>query len=141
MSTDTTSLPVEFLFTMRATLAPPVIVPNGPAGTRVLITVTGGEVAGPRVNGTLSAGGGDWVTMRADGTAQLDVRVTFVTDDGAVVYMEYKGILSSGDDRKARTAPQFQTGDERYAWLNSVQGVAIGVPSDGEVTYQVYAVG
>ena len=44
-----------------------------------------------------------------------------------------------GVDRIARVAPVFQTGDSRYAWLNDIQGVAIGVPGDGEVTYEVYA--
>lgn len=133
-------LPVEFLFTMRATLDGPTIIPNAPHGTRILVPVTGGEVTGPKVNGTLRAHGGDWVTMRPDGTAQLDVRVTILTDDGAAIFMEYKGILTTGENRTIRTAPLFQTGDERYTWLNSVQAVATGETGDGDVTYQVYAV-
>jgi hypothetical protein len=135
---ELTSLPVEFLFTMHATLAPPVIIPDGPAGTRVLVSVTGGTVVGPRVNGTLLAAGGDWVTIRGDGTAQLDVRVTVNTDDGAAIYVSYQGIL--GKDRVARVAPMFQAGHENYTWLNSIQAVAIGKPGSNDVTYDVYAV-
>jgi hypothetical protein len=131
-----TSLPVEHLFTMHALLAPPVVLPNGPRGTRVLITVTGGTVRGPRINGELLSGG-DWVTMRATGVGSLDVRLTMRTDDDAVIYMEYTGLI--GEDRIARVAPLFQTGDERYAWLNDIQGVALGSPAPGEVTYEVYA--
>ncbi len=134
---EVTSLPVEFLFTMHATLAAPVIIPDGPAGTRVLVSVTGGTVVGPRVNGTLYASGGDWVTVRADGTAQLDVRVTINTDDDAAIYMSYQGIL--GTDRVARVAPLFQTGHENYKWLNSIQAIATGKPGSNDVTYQVYA--
>jgi hypothetical protein len=26
----------------------------------------------------------------------------------------------------SRGAPRFETGDERYAWLNNVQGLAVG---------------
>lgn len=130
------SLPVEHLFTMRALLAAPVIVPGGPHGTRVLITVTGGSVTGDRVAGELIAGG-DWVTMRENGVGRLDVRLTIRTDDDAVIYMEYTGLI--GADRVARTAPLFQTGDARYAWLNDVQAIAIGAPAPGEVTYEVYA--
>jgi hypothetical protein len=132
-----TSLPVEHLFTMHALLSPAVVVPEGPNGTRVLITVTGGTVAGPRINGELLAGGGDWVTMRANGVGQLDVRLTVKTDDDAIVYVEYRGLI--GGDRVARTAPLFQTGAERYAWLNDVQAIALGTPAPGEVTYEVYA--
>jgi hypothetical protein len=137
MPADVTSLPVEFLFTMKATLTPPAIVANGPQGTRVIVNVTGGTVSGPKVNGTLLASGGDWVTMRASGSGLLDVRLTITTDDGATIFMEYKGILKDG---VVRTAPLFQTGDERYAWLNDAQCVAIGAPGKGEVTYDVYVV-
>jgi hypothetical protein len=38
------------------------------------------------------------------------------------------------------TAPLFQTGDERYAWLNDVQAVAIGKPSKDAVDYDVYRI-
>ena len=138
LDADSTSVPVEHLFTMHALLAPPAIVPNGPNGTRVLITVTGGTVRGPRISGELIAGG-DWVTMRSTGVGQLDVRLTIRTDDDAIVYMDYRGLI--GADRVARVAPLFQAGDERYAWLNDVQAVAFGAPAPGEVTYEVYALG
>ena len=130
------SVPVEHLFTMHALLAAPVILPGGPHGTRVLVTVTGGTVKGDRVTGELLAGG-DWVTMRATGVGRLDVRLTIRTEDDAVIYMEYGGLI--GADRIARVAPLFQTGDERYAWLNDVQAIGFGSPAPGEVTYEVYA--
>jgi len=138
LAADTTAVPVEHLFTMHALLAPPIILPNGPNGTRVLITVTGGTVRGARINGELIAGG-DWVTMRSTGVGQLDVRLTMRTDDNAIVYMDYRGIVDK--DLVARAAPLFQTGDERYAWLNDVQGIAFGAAASGEVTYEVYALG
>jgi phage terminase large subunit-like protein len=130
------TLPVEHLFTMHAMLAAPVVLPGGPYGTRVLISVTGGTVKGERIAGELLAGG-DWVTMRADGVGRLDVRLTIRTDDDAVVYMAYAGLI--GADRIARVAPLFETGDERYAWLNDIQAIALGSPAPGEVTYEVYA--
>lgn len=138
MAEQPTSLPVEHLFTMHALLTPPAIVPDGPNGTRVLISVTGGTVRGPQISGDLLAGG-DWVTMRANGVGQLDVRLTIRTDDDAIVYMEYRGLI--GADRQARTAPLFQTGHERYAWLNDIQAIALGTPAPGEVTYEVFALG
>ena len=138
LTPETTSIPVEHLFTMHALLAEPVVVRDGPNGTRVLITVTGGTVSGPRISGELLAGG-DWVTMRATGGGQLDVRLTIRTDDDAIVYTEYRGLVDT--NWVARAAPLFQTGDQRYAWLNDVQAVAYGAAAPGEVTYEVYALG
>lgn len=138
---DIASLPVEFLFHMSATLAPPSVVPGGPQGTRVIVPITGGTVTGPKVNGTVDALGADWLTMRADGTAQLDVRALIRTTDGAVIHTTYKGIMAPTDTgRRITTAPLFETGDEKYLWLNSIQAIAVGTPGDGVVDYDVYRV-
>jgi len=136
MPADVTSLPVEYLFTMRAMLTEPVLIPDGPQGTRLLVMVTGGTVTGPRLNGTLYAGGGDWVTLRKDGTGELDVRVAVKTDDDVTIHMEYKGILENWG---VKSAPLFETSGDKYGWLNNVQGIAIGDAKIGEVTYEVYA--
>ena len=56
---DITSLPVEFLCHIHATLNPPIVVPGGPQGTRVIVRVTGGTVTGPRINGTVEDLGAD----------------------------------------------------------------------------------
>jgi hypothetical protein len=137
---DITSLPTEFLFTLSATLAPSSIVPSGPNGTRMIVPITGGTVTGPKINGTLEALGADWLTLREDGTAQLDVRALIRTSDGAMIHTSYKGIMSPDADGKPRiiTAPLFETGDERYSWLNSIQAIAVGAPGKNGVTYDVY---
>lgn len=139
---EITSLNVEFLFHMHATLADPIVIPNGPAGTRVIVGITGGTVTGPKVNGTVAHLGADWLTIRADGTAQLDVRALITTDDGATIHTHYSGIMAPGADGSPRivTAPLFEAGDERYAWLNTVQAIAVGAPGAGTVDYDVYRV-
>jgi hypothetical protein len=81
--------------------------------------------------------GGDWVLARPDGSLLLDVRLVLETDDGAAIYMTYRGVAKDGA-AWIRTAPQFETGDERYAWLNSVQAVATGQSGGTSVTYEVY---
>jgi hypothetical protein len=136
-----TSLPVEHLFTLTANTAGATLVQGGPAGTRVIVGVTGGTFEGPRLRGTIEPPGGDWVTQRADRSIRLDVRITLKTDDGAAILMTYSGIglPKQGGGLDLRTAPQFETGDERYAWLNNVQAVGIGAPGQGSVTYEVYA--
>lgn len=133
-----TTLPAEHLFTVTALTDPaPTFIANGPQGTRLLVTVTGGTFEGPRLRGSVVPSGGDWVTLRANGSMKLDVRITLQTDDGAAILMTYQGIGTDGGAR-LRTAPLFETGDERYAWLNDLQAVAHGGIVDGGVRYEVY---
>ena len=135
-----TTLPVEHLFTLKATLRPESSrIMNGPQGSRVIAIVTGGTFEGPTMRGVIDNSGGDWVTMRPDNSIRLDVRILLHTDDGADILMTYKGIgVPTEGGLALRTAPLFETGDERYAWLNAVQGVGIGTPGRGTVTYEVY---
>ena len=135
----TTQLPVEHIITVTVTTDPaPVFLAGAPQGTRLVVRATGGTFEGARLRGTVSPGGGDWVTMRTNGSMKLDVRITLVTDDGAPILLTYNGIGTDGGTR-LRTAPLFETGDERYAWLNDVQAVAHGSVLDGGVTYDIYA--
>jgi hypothetical protein len=135
------SLPVEHLFSLRfeADLANATVVRRGPHGTRAIAGVIGGTFEGPRLRGRIVPPGGDWATSRPHGTLLLDVRLTLVTDDGAAILMQYKGILTrEGEATKLRTAPLFETGDERYAWLNDIQAVGIEL-EDGAEGYEIYA--
>ncbi len=38
------------------------------------------------------------------------------------------------------TTPVFETGDERYRWLNGIQAVAKGVRVDKILTYEIYKI-
>jgi hypothetical protein len=133
-----TSLSVEHLFTFTSTTRRSATIAGGPQGTRIG-DASSGTFEGPKMKGTVKGPGGDWVTSRPDGSALLDVRLVLETDDGAVILMQYKGILTEGGAR-LRTAPLFETGDERYAWLNTAQAVGLGAVGDGNVTYDVYQV-
>jgi hypothetical protein len=135
------SLPVEHLFTLNAKISGRHVIPNGPQGSRAVVGVNGGTFKGARLEGTVAESpGGDWVTSRADGSARLDVRLLLQTNDGANILMTYSGIGMMKDGAfSIRTAPQFETGDERYAWLNNVQAVGIGARTEGGVAYEIYA--
>jgi hypothetical protein len=135
------ALPVDFLYRIHLDTGAPTFLRGGPLGTRIIAPVTGGTFEGPRLKGTVGpAPAGDWVTVRADGAMQLDVRLVLTTDDGAAIYCSYVGIMRNVDGvMQARGAPQFETGDERYAWLNPLQGVGIGIAGAGGVDYDVYA--
>jgi Protein of unknown function (DUF3237) len=133
------SIPVEHLFTVSITaeMGEAYRVYNGPAGRRLIAGITGGTFAGPRLRGTVApATGADWITVRPNKVLRIDVRLVLVTDDDAAIYMYYGGILKDG---QVRTAPYFEVGDERYAWLNDVQAVGIGTVGPNGPTYDIYA--
>ena len=58
---------LELLFEITAAIAPPILIPDTPDGTRVVVNVTGGKFEGPRVKGTVLESGADWFLIRPDG--------------------------------------------------------------------------
>jgi len=143
---------LEFLMEYTADLQRPTRDTGaGPFGTRGLAVVTGGNFEGPRLKGTIWAGGGDWWLRGSDEVLRLDVRATFETDDGALIYAQYYGVnagrpvaqrgqTSEYGDAYFMTTPRFETGDDRYAWLNRLVCVAEGKRTEQGVAYRVYAV-
>jgi hypothetical protein len=145
----------EYLFSYTARLqAPPEVIGPTPEGLRVNFYVTGGEVRGPRLNGTLRPVGGDWLTVRPDGIGILDVRATVETDDGALIDVTYTGVGDLGDDGyerflrgdlpqklPLRVAPRFLTAHPAYQWINRVQCINVGEVdlTTFVVSYDVYA--
>ncbi|TMB44172.1 MAG: DUF3237 domain-containing protein [Deltaproteobacteria bacterium] len=129
--------------TATATLAPPIMLPNTPAGTRVIFEIVDYRWEGPRFTARQkSAAAADWLLLGPDGTGTLDVRVTLETPDGAVVLVHYGGRVDGskglGGEAPVYAAVQFETGNERYGWLNRVQAVAKGVLAGNVITYEVY---
>lgn len=134
------SLPVEHLGPLTATVRRRFpTIEGGPNGTGGTATVTAATLVGPKINATMPEGvaGGDWFTMRADGTVSLDVRVNHRTDDGADIFITYLGYLVDG---VLKISLRLETGDERYAWLNSAFTVGIGAQTDGGVSYDIYII-
>ncbi len=135
-----TSLPVRHLFKIVIETDAPNLIPGAPQGDRMLVGIKGGHFEGADLSGTVIPPGGDWVTQRADGSIKLDVKMILKTDDDALIYVSYFGVgVVEDGSLKARSAPLFETGDDRYAWLNHVQGVGIGGLEGVNVVYDVYA--
>ncbi|MFK7917489.1 MAG: DUF3237 domain-containing protein [Ilumatobacter sp.] len=120
------------------------VVAAGPFGTKVAVTVSSASFVGPDIDATApdDVAGGDWLTVLADGRFSLDVRVSLRTHDGADIYVTYTGFGTPSDDGTAsiRTAPRFETGDERYGWLNGLFCIGVGTTSPEGVTYEVYSI-
>ena len=85
---------LEFLYEITAEVGAPIAIGDNPHGNRQIVPLVGGSFAGPHLNGTVLSGGGDWLLIRPDGVGELDVRAALQTDDGALVYVTYRGYLS-----------------------------------------------
>lgn len=147
---------LEHLFDMHADLEPPQVVGPTPLGMRQIFPVRTGTVEGPRIRGKVLPGGGDWALVRSDGAIQLDVRATMRTDDDALIYCTYGGLIVATpeifgkllggkdvplDDYYFYTSPMFQTAAPQYAWLNQLIAIGRGRVIPGGVEYRVWSVG
>ncbi len=127
-----------------------------PQGNRRIAYIKGGTIEGPKLKGEILPGGGDWVLVRPDGARRLDVRTTVRTDDGHLIYVSYRGImhgpaevmerLRQGErdmdpsEYYFRTTPVFETGSEKYGWLNRIVAVGVGRRTETGVSYTVYEI-
>jgi hypothetical protein len=128
------------LTTATITLADPIVLPDTPSGTRMIVEVEDAVLEGERLSGKLKGhAAADWLTVSATGVGTLDVRATFETHDGALVFCSYRGRSDfSTPGNPIYAAPLYDTGDERYAWLNLVQAVAKGSLDGQMLTYEIH---
>jgi hypothetical protein len=146
---------LEHLLTARFEVSPARSLGMTPFGERRIVQITGGSFEGPQLRGVILPEGGDWLLLRIDGILQLDVRATLQTDDGHLIYMTYRGVrhgpaeviarLSRGEtvdpsEYYFRTAPFFETGSDKYGWLNGIVSVATGERIPAGPIYTVYQV-
>jgi hypothetical protein len=126
--------PIEtrYVFTLTVRIADVTTAGDVGHGVRRIIPIVGGEVRGEKVNGKVLPFGADFQIIRPNELIDLEAKYAFETDDGAVVYVENKGIrfgpvellqkLKRGEPVDPRliyfrTVPKFETGDENYRWL------------------------
>ncbi len=154
----------EYLFELRIPQKAEDILDMGttPLSRLVYSVAEQGSFVGPKLKGeVVHLSGGDWTRIRADMSISLDVRIVLKTEDGALVYMTYTGLMVAADQsdflymidaNKAddpegaktrfyyRITCQFETGDQRYAWLNHVLAIGSGRLGDKQAIYEVFAI-
>jgi Protein of unknown function (DUF3237) len=129
------SLPINArpLMVLRLATAATIDIGATRQGALTIFPVTGGSFEGEGLRGKVLAGGGDWVTIDANGTFTLDLRVTLETDDGALIHMTFSGVRDDAN-HYFRTVPRFETAAPNYAFLNRLLAVGIGeIRPDGPV--------
>jgi hypothetical protein len=107
------------------------------------------------LKGKVLAGGGEWLLVRPDGVGELDTRATFQTDDGAFIYVTFRGYITKILELSPRWAageqipreeyyfmitPYFETSAAQYAWLQQVVAIGRGSLIPGGVSFRVFAV-
>lgn len=129
------------LATATCRIGEPLVLPDTPSGLRMISEISGARWEGERLTASQKGGAAaDWLVLGVDGTGLVDVRLTLETDDGALVFVSYGGraYFPADGPQQIMSAPRFETGDPRYAWLNRVQGVAKGALDGLDLTYEVF---
>jgi hypothetical protein len=134
---------------------PPAALIGTPSGDRLIMRIKGGHFHGDRLEGTVRPNGADWILNRPDGTTVLDVRMTLETSDNQLIYCQYRGLrhgkkealaaIERGEpvntsDYYMRTSLQFETGSQKYYWMNNIIAVATGDRKPEGPIYYVYEV-
>ena len=131
--------PIELvpLGRMDIVLRDPFVLGGVPAGTFVVAELESARFEGERLQASSKGvANADWVTISPDGTAVIDVKILLESDDGALIFCSYTGRLDLATGT-AYAAPTFQTGDERYAWLNNLVAVGKGKTDQKTLTYEL----
>jgi len=110
-----------------------------PDGLRIDWHVKEGSFVGPGLDGVVLPGATDWMRIRNDGVAIVNVQACFETRTGVRIYSSYGGIFDLGPDGYARAlrdefdplppvvvTPTYATADKQLEWLNRAQCVGVG---------------
>jgi len=118
--------------------------------------MTKATLEGNSIKATTPMPGIDWFTPQSPGVGRPHVRIPFQTDDGALVLMEYRGIVHATEafsravendaatrweDQYMRMALMFETTSIKYAWLVQHLFLARGrLLAAKTLEYEVYCV-
>ncbi|MGD0471845.1 MAG: DUF3237 domain-containing protein [Candidatus Velthaea sp.] len=145
----------EFLFTLTGSVGAPIEMASTPLGFRRIFPITGGTFEGPRLRGRLLPDGADYMLVRSDAVSIPDVRLVLETEEGHLILLSYGGFRHGSPevmDRLARgelvdpseyyfrIAPRFETGSQKYSWLNRILAVGTGHRLPTGPVYDVYEI-
>jgi hypothetical protein len=131
---------LRFAFEIDVDVAAPLDFGVTQNGHRRVIPIRSGRVTGPRLQGRIVPGGGDWQILHSDGAASLDARYTIETDDGALIYAVNRGVRHGPPEVLARlnrgepvdpasyyfrSVATFETSAAGCAWLQ--RAIILGV--------------
>lgn len=146
---------VEFLMRIAVEFEAPLAIVDGPLWTRRILQVASGRFDGPMLQGSVLPAGGDWVLVRRDGSAELDIRFALKTAADELVLLRGTGLFIASDaiatrirrgenvapdDYYFRTSILFETGSTRLRLLNRALHVGVGQRTAIGMITDVFAV-
>jgi Protein of unknown function (DUF3237) len=149
------ALATRYVFTITAHVAAVTSAGQLGFGERRIVPIIGGEVRGTNVNGKVLPFGADFQIVRPDSSIELEAKYAIETDDGAVIYVDNRGIrrgpieliqkLGRGEAVDPaliyfRTVPKFETGHAKYRWLMEHLFVASAARDAARVVIDVHQV-
>ncbi|MGH8927082.1 MAG: DUF3237 family protein [Acidimicrobiia bacterium] len=85
--------------------------------------------------------GVDYVTVRADGHMDLEIRATIGEKRETVAYRgSGLSIVKSQTEAMPQELITFQTGNEDLAWLNTAVGVGLGEGESGTISLTIHII-
>jgi Protein of unknown function (DUF3237) len=110
---------VEFVFEERVTLAPAVVLGETAVGHRQYIPITGGTIAGPKLQGEVIPGGWDFQLRYANGCGSLTADYFLRAADGTIIHILNEGFSCFGEPGAQRsfTRPRFEAPKGPHDWL------------------------
>jgi hypothetical protein len=147
---------LSLVYRLEAVLGEPLELGEVSGGRRRIVPQIGGTFEGPQMRGKLLPGvSADWQVVFPDGTALGDIRYALQTDNGALLYVQSRGVrhgspevlerLGRGEDVDPseytfRTSTQIETASRELAWLNKGVFISVGGRVKGTVIYEMYLV-
>lgn len=119
---------LQLLYECTVTLAPTLQFGRTVDGIRRVIPITGGTFEGPRLRGTVLAGGADWNLARSDGAGSVDASYFLRTHDDVLIRISNQGVgggpggappdPAAAEQFFMFTVPRFEAPIGPYDWLN-----------------------
>lgn len=150
-----TALRSEYLGRLTIEVGHSHMVGAAPRGRLRVDVFAGGTFEGPRIKAKILSGGSDVLTERNDRAMQPDVRLTLETDDGALIFVSYRGVRHGSPEAMAmiargeipdpsayylRNAPFFETAAPKYDWLNRIVAIGVGRRTPTQAIYEVHEI-
>lgn len=149
------ALKSEWIMDLKADVAPPVEIADGPMGTRRVIPILGGTFEGPTLKGKVVPGGADYQILRKDDVTVLEAKYLLETDDGVTIAVTNRGMrhgppevlkrLFAGEpvdpsEYYFRAVPEFEAPPGPYEWLNKSLFMSVGERTVDGVVIHFYRI-
>jgi len=95
---------LRYAFTVRVELAAPIEQGIVDGQRMRFVPIAGGRIYGPRLQGVVLPGGGDWQSVGSDGLTQVNARYTLKAADGTVIDVVNTGVRTATPEVSQRIA-------------------------------------